>query len=64
MFQNVATVGLWALFFTTIDHARGSNFEAVFMHGLLPALLIVWFLLDWKNLRALTPLFKPTDYAQ
>lgn len=64
LFQIAATVGLWALFFTTIDHSRGSNFEAVFMHGLLPALLIIWFLLDWKNLRALTPPFKPTDHAQ
>lgn len=64
LFQLAAAVGLWTLFFNTIDHARGSNFEAIFMHGLMPALLTAWFLLDWTALKSLAPPFKTTDHAQ
>jgi len=44
-------IALWMIFLTTIDKTRGHNFEAVFMHGLLPAVLILVYLLDWRNLR-------------
>lgn len=60
--QLAGTIGLWVLFLTTIDKSRGSNFEAIFMHGLLPALLIVWFLFDWNKLKALTPPAKIIRY--
>jgi len=45
------TIALWVIFLTTIDTTRGSNFEAVFMHGLLPAVLIIIFLADWRGLK-------------
>jgi len=51
--QLAATVGLWVLFLTTIDKSRGENFEAVFMHGFLPTLLIAYFLLRWRSLKTL-----------
>lgn len=49
------TVALWVIFLTTIDKTRGSNFEAIFMHGLLPALLLIVYLIDRKRLKAITP---------
>ena len=52
--QLVSLVGLWVLFATTIDTARADNFEAPFMHGFLPAILLVYFLLDWSKLKAVT----------
>ncbi|MFQ5575667.1 MAG: glycosyltransferase family 87 protein [Anaerolineae bacterium] len=57
--QLAGFVSLWVLFLTTIDTSRGDNFEAVFMHGLLPALLIVYSLLDWRGLKTLTPTISP-----
>jgi len=48
------TVALWVIFLTTIDTTRGSNFGAVFMHGLLPTALIGVYLLDWQGLRRAT----------
>ncbi len=53
--QAAVTVGLWVLFLTTIDTTRGDNFEAVFLHGLLPALLLIVYLIDRKRLKAVTP---------
>ncbi|OQY34817.1 MAG: hypothetical protein B6243_05260 [Anaerolineaceae bacterium 4572_5.2] len=53
--QLAGTVFLWVLFLTTIDKSRGSNFEAIFMHGLLPTVLIIAYLLDWQKLKAITP---------
>ncbi|MEM7033828.1 MAG: glycosyltransferase 87 family protein [Chloroflexota bacterium] len=46
---------LWVLFLTTIDTSRGSNFEAVFMHGFLPTLLILLFFIDGTRLKTSTP---------
>ena len=45
------TAALWTIFLTTIDETRADNFEAVFMHGLLPAALISLYLLDWRGLK-------------
>jgi hypothetical protein len=45
------TFALWTIFLTTIDKTRADNFEAVFMHGLLPAALILVYLLDWRGLK-------------
>jgi hypothetical protein len=56
--QVISTVALWVIFLTTIDQSRGHNFEAIFMHGLLPSLLIIYFLLDWRALKATTPKMK------
>jgi len=56
--QVLGTVGLWTLFLATIDTTRGPNFEAVFMHGFLPALLILYYLLDWPALKIVTPPIK------
>ncbi len=47
------SIALWVIFLTTIDKTRGSNFEAIFMHGLLPTALIGVYLLDWRELRRL-----------
>jgi hypothetical protein len=53
--QLVSLIGLWILFATTIDKSRAHNFEALFMHGFLPVLLLVYSLLDWSKLKAITP---------
>jgi hypothetical protein len=53
--QLVSLIGLWILFATTIDKSRAHNFEALFMHGFLPVLLLVYSLLDWFKLKAITP---------
>lgn len=53
--QLSSIVGLWVLFLTTIDTNRGENFEAIFMHGLLPSILIIYTLLDWRALKRATP---------
>jgi hypothetical protein len=55
VFQLVSLISLWVIFATTIDTSRGENFEAVFMHGLLPSLLILYLLIDWRGLQAITP---------
>jgi hypothetical protein len=54
-FQFVSLISLWIIFATTIDTSRGENFEAIFMHGLLPSLLILYVLIDWRGLQAVTP---------
>jgi hypothetical protein len=56
--QLTSLVGLWVLFVATIDKARAHNFEAIFMHGFLPTLLIIYTLLDWYALKAITPKVK------
>lgn len=55
--QVGSSVFLWVLFLTTIDTSRGDNFEAIFMHGLMPALLLIVFLIDWRALRKANPQF-------
>ena len=56
--QVFGLIGLWVLFLTTIDKSRSSNFEAIFMHGFLPSLLIIIYLLDWRRLKMVTPEIK------
>ena len=53
--QVLAILSLWILFLTTIDTTRGHNFEAVFMHGLMPTLLILYFFIDGPALKRATP---------
>lgn len=58
LFQVGSSLLLWVLFLTTIDTSRGANFEAIFMHGFLPTLLIVLFLIDGTALKRVTPTLK------
>jgi len=53
--QIISSVFLWMLFLNTIDTTRGENFEAIFMHGLMPTILIIYYCLDWRALKLVTP---------
>ncbi len=55
VWQLLSGLGLWILFLNTIDTTRGNNFEAVFMHGFLPTLLILYILVDWQALKMRLP---------
>lgn len=50
LLQVFLSVLLWMLFLTT----KGDDFEPLYMHGLLPALLLVVYLLDRRNLQKTT----------